>query len=166
MGKIIGGGLPVGAVGGREDIMKVFSGGFDARLTHSGTFNGARPVMAGGIASLDMYDQSAADRLNAMGDRLAEGIKAAIEKHHIPASVTHWGSLLHVHFVVKAPENYQESIPPDERLNKLFHLELVNRGLYVAPRGSWALSTVMTDEDIHFAIKAAEDSFADMKQVV
>ena len=166
MGKIIGGGFPVGAVGGREEIMKVFSGGFDARLIHSGTFNGARPVMAGGLASLELYDEAAAKRINGMGDRLAEGIKASIAKHHIPASVTHWGSLLHVHFVEKAPSNYQESISPDGRLNKLFHLEMVNRGLYVAPRGSWALSTVMTEGDIDFAIKVVDDSLQDMKRVI
>lgn len=166
MGKIIGGGFPVGAVGGREEIMKVFSGGFEARLTHSGTFNGARPVMAAGETALDMYDEAAADRLNCMGDRLAAGIEASISKYKLPASVSHWGSLLHVHFVEKTPTNYQESISPNKMMNKLFHLELVNRGIYVAPRGSWALSTVMTDDDIDFAIRAADESLREMKDVV
>lgn len=166
MGKMIGGGFPVGAVGGREEIMKAFSGGFEAKLTHSGTFNGARPVMAGGLASLELYGKTEADRINAMGDRLAEGIKRSIAKHSIPASVSHWGSLLHVHFVDKRPTNYQESIPPNEMLGKLFHMELLLRGLYVAPRGSWALSTVMTETDIDFAIQVADDSLADIRTVI
>lgn len=162
--KIIGGGLPVGAVGGREDIMKAFTGGLDAKLSHSGTFNGCRAVMAGGIASMEMYDKAAVDRLNSMGDRLADGVKASIAKHKIPVSVTHWGSLMHIHFVDKEPTNYQEAISPNPLYNKLFHLEMVSRGLYVAPRGSWALSTVMTDEDIDFAIKTVDESFAEMKK--
>ena len=166
MGKIIGGGLPVGAVGGTEDIMRAFGGGFEAKLVHSGTFNGARPVMAAGCKALEMYGENDAKRLNAMGDRLAEEIKQSIYKYNIPASVAHWGSLLHVHFVKKVPRNYQESISPNKKLNQIFHLEMVNRGLYIAPRGSWALSTVMTDEDIDFAIKVVDDSLQDMKDLV
>lgn len=166
MGKIIGGGLPVGAVGGPKEIMNAFSGGFEAKLTHSGTFNGARPVMAGGLQSIKMFDQKAADRINAMGDRLAVGITSAIDKYAIPASVSHWGSLLHVHFVEKRPTNYQESVSPNKMYNKFFHLAMVNRGLYVAPRGSWALSTVMTDEDIDFAIKVVNEVFTEMKMYV
>ena len=163
MGKIFGGGLPVGAVGGKADIMQVFSGGLDATLSHSGTFNGCRAVMAGGIAAMNMLDQAAIDNINAMGDKLAEGINKLIDKHKIAASVSHWGSLLHIHFVESVPTNYQETISPNPMLNDLFHLELVKRGLYVAPRGSWALSTIMTNSDIDFALKTVDECFSEIK---
>ena len=163
MAKIIGGGLPVGAFGGKADIMKVFTGGLDAKLSHSGTFNGCRPVMAAGLAAMELYGTDQVQRLNNMGDRLAEGINKCIAKHALPASLSHWGSLLHIHFVEKVPANYQESISSNKLLNNLLHLEMIKRGLYIAPRGSWALSTAMTQKDIEFAVKTVDECFGEIK---
>jgi glutamate-1-semialdehyde 2,1-aminomutase len=161
--KIIGGGLPVGAFGGKEEIMKVFTGGLEAKLSHSGTFNGCRPVMAAGLAAMELYEVEAILKLNQLGDRLADGINKCIAKHALPISVTHWGSLLHIHFVENAPTNYQEAIPTNKLINSLFHLEMVKRGLYIAPRGSWALSTPMDQKDIDFAIKTVDECFHEIK---
>ncbi len=163
MAKIIGGGLPVGAFGGKKDLMAVYDTQRGKFLSQSGTFNGCRAVMAAGITTLKLFDEDAVKHLDEMSDKLADSIRDSIKKHEIPASLAHAGSFLQIHYTTETPENYAATITPYKHLGKLFHLELLKRGIYVAPRGTIALSTVMTEDDIAIAAKAIDEALLEIK---
>ena len=78
MGKIIGGGLPVGAFGGRADVMEVFDPRSPHHLHHSGTFNGNLMTMAAGCVTLDLLTHCEIERINALGERLADGLRRSL----------------------------------------------------------------------------------------
>jgi glutamate-1-semialdehyde 2,1-aminomutase len=80
IGKIIGGGLPVGAFGGRADVMELCNPARPGGIPHYGTFNGNPATMTGGIAVLDLLTTSEYERINGLGDRLREGINALVDK--------------------------------------------------------------------------------------
>jgi glutamate-1-semialdehyde 2,1-aminomutase len=130
LGKTIGGGTPVGAFGGKDNVMRILDPRADDAVPVHGTMNGSPLCMAAGCASLDLLDATAIARINAMGDRLAQelddiGREAGIRVHN-------YGSLLQVN-------------GPDILA---FHRACLEEGLYIAPRGSMNLSTVMDDEDL------------------
>ncbi|KQL49996.1 hypothetical protein AN963_10065 [Brevibacillus choshinensis] len=158
LGKIIGGGFPVGAFGGRADIMSLFDPANLNHLSHGGTFNGNRITMAAGITSMELLDQQAIDHLETLAKKLQMQMQEAIHRLFVPASVTRSGSLLNVHFTEQPPINYASTHRSRKDFTQLFHIELLNRGIYTAPRGMWNLSTVMTDFHIDQAVKAFSDS--------
>jgi glutamate-1-semialdehyde 2,1-aminomutase len=88
LGKAIGGGLPVGAFGGREDVMALFDPHGDDPLEHGGTFTANPPTMRAGLASLELLDASEIARINALGDRLREGLAALGHTVHGRGSLT------------------------------------------------------------------------------
>lgn len=156
-GKIIGGGFPVGAVAGRKEIMELFSPGHSHPVFHSGTFNGNNITLAAGLTALELYDQEAVLRINALGDRLREGFEAALKSAGVAATVTGMGSLMAVHWRKQAPRTARETF---EGLLKawdlagLFHLEMLNQGVFSAPRGMYVLSTPMTEKEIDLVAEA------------
>ena len=160
--KIIGGGLPVGAVGGSQEIMDVFNPLRKDHVTQSGTFNGNRATMAAGYAAMIQYDQKACDRINGYGEELQKLIEKAFQKSGIPGCVTRSGSILNYHFLEKRPEDYIAVTKGNHELGKLLHLELLERGVFVAPRGMMALSTAMTED----TIKELGEVFEDALQVM
>lgn len=158
-GKIIGGGLAVGAFGGRRDIMSLYDHyANDFPLKQSGTFNGNRPTMAGGIAAMKLLDQAAFDRLEAMGARLEDGMNRAISERNLNMSVTREGSLLNIHFVKEPPYDYETAYADKNPASPLWYLAMLNSGVFPAPRGLFVISTVMTDAEIDKAISAFEHS--------
>ena len=138
LGKTIGGGLPVGAYGGREDVMSVFDPRRADRVSAHGTFNGNSLVMAAGCASLDLLDQPAIDRINRMGDGLAARMAAAVDESGADVRVVNVGSLLHAH--------------ASDR--QALHAACLEEGLYIAPRGSMNLSTVMDETVMDETVEA------------
>jgi glutamate-1-semialdehyde 2,1-aminomutase len=160
--KIIGGGLPIGAFGGREDIMAVYDQTLQGNLSHGGTFNGNRAAMAAGVVTMKLFDHAAIEKLELLGARLEKGLKNAIKENNVPMSVNRVGSLLHVHLVPESPHNWLTvaAAYPIWHLNTMMHLELINRGVFTAPRGTWALCTAMTEADIDLGIKAFAESVA------
>ena len=131
MGKLIGGGFPVGAVGGRAELMEQLDPRLSDPLQHSGTFNGNLITCAAGVAATTALTGDAIDRMAVQGRRLAAELEALAAQHQIPLSVTSSGSLVGLH--------------GDEDLLEAMHLLALAHGLYIAPRGMMALSTVMTD---------------------
>ena len=140
LGKVIGGGLPVGAVGGRADVMAVFDPRRERFVEHHGTFNGNGLAMAAGCASLDALPQPEIDRIDALGARLHAGLTAAIAAADLPGHVTRVGSLLHVHL-------------PARELQTL-HAGALAEGLYMAPRGQMSISTPMDEALVDAGIAA------------
>lgn len=163
LGKVIGGGLPIGAFGGRADIMEQFCPNNSDYIYHSGTFNGNLPAMTAGISSITLLDPPAIDRINKMGEILQLGIQKSINRYNIPATVTRVGSLLNIHFTNEIPTNYESTLLVNDKLRKLFHIMLLNRGVFSSPRGLINLSTVMSDRDIKFIILKVSEVFAEME---
>lgn len=165
LGKLIGGGFPIGAVGGRREVMEVFdpSDGKPA-LPHGGTFS-ANPVsMVAGFASVSLLDVAAYDRLDLLGELVRERARAAFARNSLPGSVVGMGSLLRVHFTSKEVNDYR-SVYPDEReaaMLKTFNSTLLDRGVMCASYGLMALSTPMTDDDIDSITAAIDGAVAEV----
>jgi len=136
-GKVIGGGLPVGALAGRTDVMAAFDASSGPRIAWGGTFNANPLTMAAGLAAVEAYDESAIDQLNARGERLRRRIGAA------GVEVNGRGSLMR--------------IVEDVDISDLWW-GLYRRGVLVGTNALLALSTPMTDEDLDFAADAIIDA--------
>lgn len=157
LGKIIGGGLPVGAFGGRADIMAIFDPAHPRAIIHSGTFNAANMVMAAGLCALNALDQPAIDRINALGERLKGGFNDAFKQAGLRGQVSGIGSLNQVHWhdgpLINARDSFR-ALTAAKELPGLLHLEMMNRGIYSAKRGMIIISTPMTEGEIDKATVA------------
>jgi len=159
LGKIIGGGFPVGAVGGRADMLRVFDPS-DLQVFHTGTFNANPVTMVAGEVSLR---ELTPDRIGQMGRQcktLQSGLIAAAAQHGLPFSTNRYGSCLNIYFSQSVPES--SVLREDEMLMNNFHLACINHGLFIAHRGLIALSTVTSDEDIAEAIELADMAMRDV----
>ena len=138
LGKIIGGGLPIGAFGGRESIMQLFDPRRPGYLGHHGTFNGNQLSMAAGCACLDLLDQPAIDRVNGLCTQFVGRAREAAETAGTDVRITSIGSILQAH---------------SAKLQDL-HRACLEEGLYIAPRGQMSLSTPMDAGVIDEAVDA------------
>jgi glutamate-1-semialdehyde 2,1-aminomutase len=157
VGKIIGGGFPIGAFGGRKEIMARFDPAHPQSLMHSGTFNGNNITLAAGLATMELYDQAEADRINALGERLARGFDTAFRDLGLKARSGGMGSVVLIHWGEEPPRNSKEAAINMGRagwLPRLLHLELMNRGIYAAARGMFAVSTPMKEKEVDEAVAA------------
>jgi len=150
LGKIIGGGLAVGAFGGRRDIMEIFNPTKPDFVSHSGTLSGNAMTMAAGLACMEIYTQKEIDRLNAMGDRIRWGFQEAMASVGVKGQVVGYGSVLMIWFFEKPAIHGKEfvtSVVSCLDISKMMHLELMNRGVYCGAKGFLlvALSTPMDD---------------------
>ncbi len=159
-GKIIGGGLPVGAFGGRADVMATYDPTRPGTIAHSGTFNGNAATMAAGLATLARYDEAAVTALNTAGDRFRARLNDLIQAAGVEAVVVGYGSLMQLHFRPAAPRTPEEAVTGDKRLVTWLHLALLTRGLFTATRGLMVLSTPMTAADLDLAADRVADALA------
>lgn len=169
LGKIIGGGFPVGAVGGRAEVMAVFdpTRGKPA-LPHGGTFS-ANPIsMRAGAACMRLLNPPAFKHLDAIGERVREGINLALARHNIPGQAVGLGSLLKVHFTDKPLSDYRSAYATPEQVRRLavFNRGLLNRGVLAASYGLMALSTCMNDTDVEQIIEAIEGAASDIAETI
>ncbi len=149
LGKVIGGGLPVGAFGGRKETMAVYDPSKGPpTVMHSGTFAGNPLTAAAGIATLRKLDAGAIAHLNRLGDRVRRELNRVFAEPGIPACVTGLGSLFHVHFVAQPPMCYRDTLQNDEHMLRAFFFWLFNNDVYVVPRGMASLSLPMDDQDV------------------
>lgn len=151
MGKMIGGGFPVGALAGSNDVMGVFAqGNKGLRLPLAGTFSANPVTMTAGFVALSHYDRESVDRLNNLGDYARASIGEAIRATDIPACVCGAGSLLRIHLKKNVPCNYRETYPSPQEKRALgaFIAALYQRGIMLIHTGSAALSTPMGRSDI------------------
>jgi glutamate-1-semialdehyde 2,1-aminomutase len=155
MGKIIGGGLPVGAFGGRADVMEVFDPRSPRHLHHSGTFNGNLMTMAAGCVALDLLTHGEIDRINALGERLAEGLRRALaERPDLHGVVNNCGSLVHVNFGTEGEVRKFSDLKLDSPMAAAFHLAALDEGVYFAPRGFMNTSTAMDEQVVNEVLEA------------
>jgi glutamate-1-semialdehyde 2,1-aminomutase len=165
LGKIIGGGFPVGAVGGHREFMAVFDprSGKPA-LPHGGTFSANPVTMRAGIAAMELLDETAFARLDAIGEAVRTGIDAAFRRTGVPGGTVGLGSLLKVHFADRPIRDYRSAYPTEQEVRRqaIFNRGLLNRGVLAAGYGLMALSTPMTDADIDMIVTAASEALAEV----
>ncbi|WP_054636796.1 glutamate-1-semialdehyde 2,1-aminomutase [Thalassobacillus sp. C254] len=160
MGKIIGGGLPIGAYGGRVDIMEEVAPLGPAY--QAGTMSGNPASMSAGIACLEVLrEEGIYERLDKLGSLLEEGILKAAEKHNISIQINRLKGALTVYFTDKKVTNYEGAENSDGELFASFFKALLNQGINLAPSKyeAWFLTTEHTKEDIEETIAAVDQAF-------
>jgi glutamate-1-semialdehyde 2,1-aminomutase len=162
LGKVIGGGMPVGAFGGKLEIMQYIAP--TGPVYQAGTLSGNPIAMAAGLAALNEIDKpEVAAQLSASTKQLAEGLKAAAARQNIPLAINYVGGMFGFFFTDQAEITGFEGVfkCDAERFKQFFHLMLAE-GVYLAPSAFEAgfLSTAHTSADIEATIAAAERCFA------
>jgi glutamate-1-semialdehyde 2,1-aminomutase len=162
-GKIIGGGLPVGAVGGRADIMDFLAP--VGPVYQAGTLSGNPLAMAAGLASLaDLRNGQAYARLEALGLKLEIGLVRAARHAGIPAQIQRIGSMFCLYFTDRAVWNLDDALTSDrDRFARYFNL-LLDNGIYLPPSPfeSGFLSTAHTDVDIETTCREVAAAIASL----
>ena len=130
LGKIIGGGRPVGAVAGRADVMEVMNPRAEPVLfPHAGTFSANPVTMTAGLTTMSLYDEAAVARLNELGRRAVADIEEAIRATSVAACTTGYGSIFRVHPKPMPPRNYRETYPTAaEEAARKFLVDALLRG--------------------------------------
>jgi len=161
LGKVIGGGLPVGAYGGRRDLMEQVAP--SGPVYQAGTLSGNPLAMAAGCAALDaLRDGTAYATLERLGARLEEGLRAAADEAGIPAAVNRAGSMLTPFLGVASVSNYEEARRADTALFAQLHRAWLDGGVFWPPSQFEAafLSTAHKGEDVDRVIDVAAHSLS------
>jgi glutamate-1-semialdehyde 2,1-aminomutase len=159
MAKIIGGGFPVGAVGGSDELMAVLDPR-QPRLFHSGTFNGNPVTAAAGAVSLRHLTSDAIGDLGRRTETLEAGLRTAAARTGLPLSTRRVGSLLQLYVQDELPSTNAERADGDAMA--LLHLAALNHGVFAAGRGMLALSTALDDELLEEVVDRYSAAFADV----
>jgi glutamate-1-semialdehyde 2,1-aminomutase len=165
MGKMIGGGFPIGAFGGRADIMAQFDPRY-GKLKQSGTFNGNAISMAAGLIALELLTREEIVRINELGDRLRQGLRTALTSTGVVGQVTGMGSLTAVHFTDAEVRDSRSAGRNKKDLLHCLHLSLLNRGIFAASRGDLYISTPMREREIDMATQAFRSALEEIKSIV
>lgn len=163
LGKIIGGGFPVGAYGGRSEIMARLSP--EGPVYQAGTLSGNPLAMAAGRATLQaLHEEGAYDQLEARSEKLADGLADAARKAGVTACINRVGSMLTAFFQAGPVIDWTTAARSDTGLYGRFFHAMLSRGVYLAPSQYEALfvSLAHTDEQIDETLEAAEDAFAEL----
>lgn len=163
LGKIIGGGLPIGAYGGRRTIMEQVAPLGPAY--QAGTMAGNPASISAGIACLELLQQPGVyERMDALAAKLATGLQAAAQRHGIPLTVNQIRGSLSTHFCDHPVTNYDEALDTDGERFGLFFRRMLDRGINLAPSKyeAWFLTTAHTENDIDLTIEAANKAMADL----
>ena len=163
-GKIVGGGLPIGGYGVRQDIMEHVAPLGPAY--QAGTMAGNPLSMKAGIALLEVLEQDGVyEELDRLGKRLEEGLNELIEKHNITATVNRVYGALTLYFTDEKVTNYDQAEAADAEAFSEFFNHMLRQGINLAPSKfeAWFLTTEHTDEDIDKTLEAADYAFSQMK---
>ena len=162
LGKFWGGGFNFGAFGGSRQIMRHFDLRSDGMLSQGGTFNNNIMTMAAGLAGArDVYTPEACVKLNKLGDDLREAINAIGVSKGIALQATGSGAMMNTHWQRGSITHPGDVAPPGHPLRRLFQLEMMLRGFYVAQRGLITLSLPYTEKDIADFLHAMSDYVAE-----
>ncbi|WP_316399085.1 aspartate aminotransferase family protein [Bradyrhizobium sp. 33ap4] len=147
MGKIIGGGLPIGAIGGRKDVMRVFDASAGRpRLPQGGTFSANPLSMKAGLVAMRHLDEEAFAHLDMLGNIVRGGINQAISRRGAPLSVTGAASLFRIHPMAKIPNDYREAYPGPAATTLMKQLTrfFAENGIILPNGAAASISTPMT----------------------
>ncbi|MED1467133.1 glutamate-1-semialdehyde 2,1-aminomutase [Bacillus salipaludis] len=164
LGKIIGGGLPIGAYGGRKEIMEKVAPLGPAY--QAGTMAGNPASMLSGIACLEVLKQDGVyDYLDRLGAKLEEGILAAAKEHGVSITINRLKGALTVYFTTEKVENYEQAENTDgETFAKFFKL-MLNQGINLAPSKyeAWFLTISHTVDDVEATLHAVHNAFSSLR---
>lgn len=165
LGKIIGGGYPVGAFGGKEEIMNLVSpvGG----VYHAGTLSGNPVSVSAGIKTISILkDRPEIYReINEKTKKIVEGIRELIEKYEIPATVNSVGSLYTIFFSKDKVQTLEDAINTDDKLYEIYFTTMLENGIIAPPSKYEAhfISLAHKSEDIEKILETVEKAFKNMK---
>ena len=164
MGKIIGGGMPVGAYGGRADIMNVVSP--VGPVYQAGTLSGNPIAMSAGLTMLRYLNEhpEVYTRLEAIGEKLTNGFRSALVKNGLNYTINHIGSMFTLFMTERSVTNFTEAKSCDLPLFGRYFHAMLKRGVYLAPSQfeSLFMSVALTDELIEQVIQANEESVSEI----
>ncbi len=157
-GKVVGGGMPVGAFGGREDIMSMWdpSGG-GAVVQHAGTFNGNPMTAAAGIATLENLTPEKFEYLDQLGESLRTKLRALFAELEVPMGVTGIASLFSLQFTSTEVVDYRTFATNDKNMLKIMFIGLLNEGFLMSNRCAGNVSTAHTAEDVDAFVNAVRN---------
>jgi glutamate-1-semialdehyde 2,1-aminomutase len=157
LGKIIGGGLPVGAYGGRTDLMNLVSPA--GPVYQAGTLSGNPLAMTAGLWALEALTPRLYRHLAKLGAQLAAGLADAARAANVPLQVNAFGSLLTPFFTDQPVRDYQTALTADTAKYATFFNGMLARGIYPPPSQfeAWFLSAAHTSGDVEKTVKAAKD---------
>ena len=161
LGKIIGGGLPCAAYGGREDIMRNVSP--DGKIYQAGTLSGNPLAMTAGIAMLTILtdDATLTEKISVQTSELVAGLQTAAQRSNVAIQTPQAGSMFGIFFSASEVTNYDEAASANQTQFKKFFASMLEQGIYLAPSQFETLfmSAAHTDDDIARTIAAAEVAF-------
>jgi glutamate-1-semialdehyde 2,1-aminomutase len=168
MGKVIGGGFPVGAYASTEELMEPlaipeakFPDYRGPRLGFSGTFNAHPVTMAAGLAVLKELQPPVYDELDRKGEKMREGLTRILDEAGVNAFVGGMASFFHIVWTTEKVRDYRSAATGDRTITRYFSIDLMNRGVFLL--GHPNVSAVTTNDDIAFALGAIDTSVTTMK---
>ncbi len=166
LGKIISGGFPMAAFGGRADVMALFDPRPGAPpISQSGTFNAAVVCCAAGVAGYGAITPQVQHHIDALGEKLRVGANALFQRLGVAAQASGVGSLFNLHFTAEPIVDYRSVVRGDRKALSLLALALLNRGIFIAPRGTGCISSVMTEAEINDFLAALEGALVEDLEV-
>ncbi len=167
LGKIIGGGFPVGALAGREDVMKVLDPRESKLLfPHSGTFSANPVTMTAGYTAMKLFDAAAVLKLNALTSKAIQQLGEVIKIADIPASITGAGSMFRIHLTASPPTTYREAYQSKETgalINELLDHMYYKENILMINTFACMFSTVLTQNEVDRFTEAMLRTFRLMK---
>ena len=154
LGKIIGGGFPVGAFGGRADIMSLYSPLRGPVVAHAGTFNANPITMAAGVATLNELTPIRYRRLAELAEMLRQGVRQVCAELEQPVAVTGIGSLFGIHFTGQPIRHYRDIAAADKALAERVFLGMLNEGFLLAPNLVGAVSLALGEIEVDAFVRA------------
>lgn len=163
LGKVIGGGLPVGAYGGKREIMeKVAPTG---NIYQAGTLSGNPLAMTAGYETLKAMDEKAYEQINHKVDRLVEGYKQAAMDYEVPLNINRAGSMVGFFFTNQGVIDYETAKTSNLEYFAKYYRAMIEEGIFLPPSQfeGLFLSTAHTDDDLEKTIKAVQTAFSKIK---
>ena len=160
LGKVIGGGLPVGAFGGKKEIMDQIAPTGD--IYQAGTLSGNPLAMTSGYETLNQLTPESYDYFNQLGDLLEEGLKEVFNKHNVPITVNRAGSMIGYFLNAGPVTNFEQANDSDLEMFSQMYREMAKEGVFLPPsqfEGTF-LSTAHTEEDIKATIQAFDTALS------
>lgn len=163
LGKVIGGGLPVGAFGGKREIMEQIAPA--GPIYQAGTLSGNPLAMTAGIETLSALSKESYDEINRKVDRLVEGYQNAAEEYDVPIQINRAGSMLGVFFTDEKVLNFESAKTSNLDFFAKYYQSMIEEGVFLPPSQfeGLFLSTEHTDEDIEKTIEAVRKSFSKLR---
>lgn len=169
MGKIIGGGLPVGGFGGRKDLMQVFNPDSRETVFHASTFSGNALTMASGLATLSDFKEKDSDRINRLGEQLRRGFNGTLSQHGIRGKAIGSGSLSNIILsddTIHDARDAMQGMIAAGHISALLHLGMLRKGIVSASRLMYCISTPMDETHIEIAITALSDTLSELRPYI